>query len=303
MTKCNFEGVLVPVLTPFTADFKPDSARFISMCKWLLDQGANGLAIFGTTSEANSMSVAQREELLDQLITAGIPANSLLVGVGACSLDEVIRITRKSTKLGCGGVLISTPFYYKAVSDEGVFAFMSAVIEQVSDAALRIYLYHIPSHTSVPFGIELVGRLATAYPDTIVGLKDSSGDWSNTESLLKEYPQLEIFPGSEAYLLKALRLGGSGCITATGGANPKGIREVFDRWQTDEADDLQDRISEIRKTIQRYPLIPAMKAMVSHFHDDPAWQTLAPPLLPLPPEAASSLFADLAAINFQIEPR
>ncbi len=161
----------------------------------------------------------------------------------------------------------------------------------------------IPFVIRVPFGIELVGRLATAYPDTIVGLKDSSGDWTNTESLLKEYPQLEIFPGSEAFLLKALRLGGTGCITATGGANPKGIREVFDRWQTDEADDLQDRISEIRKIIQRYPLIPAMKAMVSHFHDDPAWRTLAPPLLPLPPEAAGSLFADLAAIKFQIEPR
>lgn len=170
MSKGNFQGVLVPVPTPFTASFKPDAKRFIEICKWTLQQGAAGLAIFGTTSEANSMSFNQRCELLDQLIEAGVPAAKLMPGVGACSLDETVRMTQKATTAGCGGVLLLPPFYYKIATADGIFKFVSEVVQQVGNSDLRVYLYHIPPMAILPFGIDLVGRLIKAYPDTIVGI-------------------------------------------------------------------------------------------------------------------------------------
>jgi 4-hydroxy-tetrahydrodipicolinate synthase len=300
MSKGNFEGVLVPVPTPFTASFKPDAKRFIEICKWTLEQGASGLAVLGTTSEANSMSLSQRCELLDQLIEAGVPAIKLMPGAGACSLDETITMTRKATQAGCGGVLLLPPFYYKIATDDGVFKFISEVVQQVGSSDLQVYLYHIPPMAVIPYSIDLVGRLIKAYPDTIVGIKDSSGDWSNTEALLREYPDFDVFPGSELFLLQGLRAGSSGCITATGSVNPAGICAVFDNWQTGEADALQSGITEIRKTIQAYPMIAAVKTIIAHFNEDPDWKTVAPPLLPLADNVAKSLLSDLTAINFEM---
>ena len=160
-----FAGVLVPVLTPFTPAGEPDAGRFVAFCRWILDEGADGLAIFGTTSEANSMSAAERMALLDRLIAAGVPAGKLMPGAGACSVTEAATLIKHAVGHGCGGVLMLPPFYYKGMTDNGVFDFVSAVIDKVASAALRIYLYHIPPQTMIPFGeIDLVGRLIKAYP-------------------------------------------------------------------------------------------------------------------------------------------
>src|SRR5437016_11235739 len=102
MTSQPFSGVLVPVLTPFTPSGEPDAGRFIAFCRWLLDQGAGGLAIFGTTSEANSMSPGERMELLDWLIEEGIPAAKLMPGTGACALTDAATLVRHAVDRGCG---------------------------------------------------------------------------------------------------------------------------------------------------------------------------------------------------------
>ena len=214
-----FAGVLVPVLTPFTPRGEPDAGRFIAFCRWLLDQGAGGLAIFGTTSEANSMSPAERMALLDRLIEAGVPAQKLMPGTGACAMTDAVSLVRHAVDHGCGGVLMLPPFYYKGVSDDGIFAFISGVIDKVGSSALKLFLYHIPPMAVVGFSLDLVGRLIRAYPETVVGLKDSSGDWSNTAALLDRFPGFAVFPGSEVFLLDGLRKGGAGCITASGNVN------------------------------------------------------------------------------------
>ena len=226
-----FSGVLVPVLTPFTPSGEPDAGRFIAFCRWLLDQGAGGLAIFGTTSEANSMSPGERMELLDRLIEAGIPAQKLMPGTGACAMTDAAMLVRHAVDRGCGGVLMLPPFYYKGVSDDGIFAFISGVIDKVGSPALKLFLYHIPPMAVVGFSLELVGRLITAYPETVVGLKDSSGDWSNTAALLERLPGFAVFPGSEVFLLDGLRKGAVGCITASGNVNVPGIKNVYDNWR------------------------------------------------------------------------
>ena len=164
MAAQNFAGVLVPVLTPFTRSGEPDAGRFIDFCRFLLDQGADGLAIFGTTSEANSMSGAERMELLDRLIDAGIPAAKLMPGTGACSVTEAATLIRHAVGHGVGGVLMLPPFYYKGMDDDGLFAFFAGVIDRVGSDALRMYLYHIPPQTVLGLSLDLVGRLIEAYP-------------------------------------------------------------------------------------------------------------------------------------------
>ena len=295
-----FSGVLVPVLTPFTPEGEPDAERFAEFCRWLLDQGAGGLAIFGTTSEANSMSGPERMALLDGLIEAGIPPGKLMPGTGACSITEAATLVRHAVGHGCGGVLLLPPFYYKGVSDDGIFAFVSAVIDKVASAALRIYLYHIPPVAQVGYSLDLVGRLIKAYRETVVGLKDSSGDWNNTAAMLERFPGFAVFPGSEIFLLDALRKGGAGCITASGNVNVPGIRKVYENWRGPQAEALQAEISALRKALQAYPMIPALKRIVAHFHKDPDWATVRPPLVALEQAQSATLIADLGTLGFTL---
>src|SRR6516164_737409 len=298
-----FSGVLVPVLTPFTPGGEPDAGRFIAFCRWLLDQGAGGLAVFGTTSEANSMSGAERIKLLEALIEAGIPPEKLMPGTGACSTSEAAELVRHAVGHRCGGVLMLPPFYYKGVSDDGIFAFVARVIEQVASPALRVYLYHIPPVAQVGYSLDLVGRLIKAYPQTVVGLKDSSGDWSNMAALLDRFPGFAVFPGSEVFLLDGLRKGAAGCITASGNVNVPGIRRLYENWRGPQAEALQAEITTLRKGLQAYPMVPALKRIVAHFHNDPAWAAVRPPLLPLDPAQSAALISDLGKLGFTLGER
>jgi 4-hydroxy-tetrahydrodipicolinate synthase len=295
-----FHGVLVPVLTPFTSSGEPDAGRFVAFCRRLLDAGAGGLAIFGTTSEANSMAAEERMGLLDRLIEAGIPPQKLMPGTGACALTDAVTLVRHAVGHGCGGVLMLPPFYYKPVGDDGLFAFLSGVIDKVGAAALKVFLYHIPPVAVVGYSLDLVGRLIAAYPETVVGLKDSSGDWTNTAALLDRFPGFAVFPGSEVFLLDALRRGGAGCITATGNINLPGLAGIYDNWRKPEADALQAAATTLRRAMQAYPMIPALKRVVAHFHDDPGWATVRPPLTPLDPAQSAALIADLEKLGFAL---
>lgn len=295
-----FAGVLSPVLTPFTEDLSPDVERFVSHCRWLLGQGVNGLAVFGTTSEANSLSVGERMQLLDALVGDGVRPDLLMPGTGCCSLTDTIQLTRHAVQNGCGGVLLLPPFYYKAVNDDGLFAHISEVIQRIGDDRLRVYLYHFPGIAVVCYSLGLIERLLKAYPSTVVGLKDSSGDWGNTEAILKGFPDLDVFPGSEVFLLQGLRAGGAGCITATANINAAAIRNLYNHWQTSEAKSLQQDVSSLRKMIDGYPMIPALKQIISHFRNDPSWCALRPPLMGLSDAQVSELMVNLEQKRFAL---
>lgn len=289
----DFYGVISPVLTPFGEDGSPDSGRFLAHSKWLLADGCTGLAPFGTTGEANSLGLEERMGLLDTLVDGGIDPKLLMPGTGLCALSDTVTVTRHAVERGCGGVMTLPPFYYKAVSDDGLFAYYSELIERVGDDRLKIYLYHIPPVAQVGLSVDLVGRLIKAYPDTVVGLKDSSGDWDNTKALLDAYPGFTVFPGSEIFLLDGMRNGAAGCITATGNVNARMIRNLYDDWQGDNADALQAEITAIRKTIQSRPMIPMLKAIVAHFNNDPGWLKLRPPFLQIDAAEAQAGIAEL----------
>ena len=296
----SFRGILVPVATPFNANLAPDKDKFIALCKAFLAQGAAGLAVFGTTSEANSISADERMCLLEQLVASGVPAEKLMPGTGACSITEAVALTRHAVRQGCGGMLLLPPFFYKGVSDDGIFAFVERIIQDVSEDGLKIYLYHIPPMAQVGFSVELVGRLHGAYPDTVVGLKDSSGDWSNTEALIKAYPQMEIFPGSEIFLLDALRAGGAGCITATANLNAQMISASYKCWQEPGADTRQQAITMIRKAVQTIgPLVPVIKSYLALKTGDPGWSVVRPPLIAMSEDVAVELDKKLIELSYE----
>ena len=295
-----FAGVLPPVVTPFDEDLAPDRAAFAAHCRRLLEQGADGLAVFGTTGEANSLSADERMALLDALAEDGVDAAALMPGTGCCALPDTVRLTRHALDAGCGGVLTLPPFYYKGVSDDGVFASIAEPIERIGDARLRVYLYHIPPMAGVGFSLDVVGRLIEAYPQTVVGLKDSSGDWSNTAALIRAFPGFAVFSGSEVFLLANLRAGGAGCITATGNVNLANIRGLYARWRTPEADALQAEITALRETVQARPMIPALKAILAAHTGAPGWARVRPPLAALDAAAAAALSGALAAHGFAL---
>jgi 4-hydroxy-tetrahydrodipicolinate synthase len=295
-------GVLAPVVTPFTRDLSPDPHRFAHHCKWLLSHGCSGLAVFGTNSEANSLSVDERMMLLDHIVQSGVPASRLMPGTGMCALTDSVRLTSHAVKLGCGGVLMLPPFYYKGVPDEGLYRGFSEVIQRVGDARLRLYLYHIPPVAQVGISLELIARLLKAYPGTVAGIKDSSGDWSNTKAVLDAFraSDFDVFPGSEVFLLDGLRAGGKGCITATGNINPGAIDNVYRHWQSADADHLQAGITATRKIVQKYQVLASLKAVIAHWAKDPEWDRVRPPLVELPAADRNSLIADLAAVGFEM---
>ena len=300
MSSTTFSGVLVPVLTPFNPDWRPNKQAFVKHCNWLLDQSADGLAVFGTTSEANSLSIDERIDLMDTLIDHGVPAQKLLPGTGMCAVPDSVRLTVHALRLGCGGVLMLPPFYYKRVSDEGLFAYFAQVIEQVGDAGLKVYLYHIPPMSQTPISVALIERLLTAYPSTVVGLKDSGGDWNFTLSVLKNFPDLSVFPGSESFLLDGLKNGAAGCLTASGNVNLAAIRLVCERWTGADAAELQSGITRVRSVIESYPVIPALKAIVADFRNDAEWCRVRPPLCPLTDMKRNQLLDELHQINFSM---
>jgi 4-hydroxy-tetrahydrodipicolinate synthase len=295
-------GVLAPVLTPFDGKLAPDAVRFVRHCKWLLSQGLRGLAVFGTTSEANSLSVAEREALLDALLEGGVPPGSLLPGTGCCALTDTVRLTKGAVRAGCAGVLVLPPFYYKAVTDEGLFRSFAEMIERVGDSRLRVYLYHIPPFAQVGFSLKLVERLRAAYPDTVVGMKDSSGDMANTRAMIDAFAKdgFEVFSGSERFLLETLRRGGAGCITATANVNARAIAQLFREWQSPEAEDLQARLNAVRNAFEKRPVIPALKAVVAHYAKDPAWRAVRPPLLELGAGETAPLVDELHKTGFEL---
>jgi len=296
------QGVLSPVVTPFKRDLSPDPERYVRHCKWLLAHGCSGLAVFGTNSEANSLSVDERMLLLEALVQGGVPASKLMPGTGMCALTDTVRLTAHAVKLGCAGVLMLPPFYYKGVSDEGLYRSFAEVIERVGDARLQLYLYHIPPVAQVPVTLGLIGRLLKAYPGAVAGIKDSSGDWNNTRAVLDAYAKsdFDVFAGSEVFLLATLRGGGKGCITATGNINPGPINHLYENWRTPQADALQAGITATRGMLQKYPMIPALKAVIGHWGGDPDWVTVRPPLVELTAEQQHSLVAELTATGFDM---
>ena len=279
------QGVLAPVLTPFDSQLNPDPGRFVSFCRKLLDDGCAGLVPFGTTGEANSLSVEERERLLDALLEGGVPAEKLLPGTGCAALPDTVRLSKKAARAGCAGVLVLPPFYYKNPSEEGLYRSFAQAIDRTGEGRLRVYLYHIPQVSQVGIPLRVVERLLKAYPGVVTGIKDSSLELENTRAMLRAFPGFEVFVGTEKFLLAALREGGAGCITATANVNASAIARAF----RERSEERQREIDAVRVVFEKLPMIAALKEVVARRTGDAGWRAVRPPLVELSPDERASL--------------
>jgi 4-hydroxy-tetrahydrodipicolinate synthase len=279
----------------------PDPERFIAHCRWLLGQNC-GLAVFGTNSEANSLAVEERITLLEALLAAGLDPARMMPGTGCCALTDSVRLTAHAVKAGCAGVLMLPPFYYKDVTEDGLYRHFSEVIERVGDARMRIYLYHIPPVAVVGITRTLVERLMKRYPTAIAGMKDSSGDWHHTKTMLDAFAPsgFDVFPGSEPFLLAGMRHGAAGCISATANVNPAAIDRLYREWRSADADRHQEALNVVRQTVGQYVMIPALKQVIAHYAHDPTWLTVRPPLTELTATQAQQVIVGLKQLDFSM---
>lgn len=281
-------GLWCALLTPLDQAGGVDHARLARHAHALLAQGVDGVAPFGTTGEGQSFSVAERQAGTDELLAAGVPANRMVAATGCAALPETIALTRHGVQSGCAACLVLPPFFWKDASDDGLFAWYAKVIEAVGDTRLRIYLYHIPQVSGVPLSVDLIARLAAAFPGIIRGVKDSAGDWNNTAALLARVPQLAIMVGHEPHLPRLMQAGGAGTICGVANVHPVLVRALLSPGVS-AAD--EQRITTLLEIAFRQPLLPGFKAIVAKRMHDPGWLAVRPPLLPLEDAARVALLA------------
>ena len=296
-----FSGVYAAALTPLTDDLDPDIELMAAHCRWLLDNGCDGLAILGTTGEANSFGLKERIGILDGLAEAGIPGERLMPGTGSCALPDTIALSRVAIDHGAAGVLMLPPFYYKNPSDDGLFAAYSEVIQKIGDDRLRICLYHFPQMSGVPIPYSLIERLVKEYPDTIVGMKDSSGDVDNMIGAAKNFPGFAVFSGSDELLLASIEAGGAGCITACANVASRLAAEVYGGWvRGEDVGAANEMLTAVRNTIMKFPLSTALKTLMARHSGNDGWLNIRPPLMRMSDTDRDTLFEAFDAIGFEV---
>ncbi len=291
-------GVITPIQTPYNDDLSIADDLYLAHAADCLAGGAHYLSPFGTTSEALSNTSRERMEMLERLISSGTArAGQLMPGTGLNSLEETLTLSRHAVELGCAAIMTLPPFFYVTASDEGLYRYFSQLIEQIASDALKICLYHIPQNTGIGISPALAARLNQAFPEVVVAYKDSSGDWENTKAVIEAAPGISVFPGSESFLIDAMKVGGGGCISASCNSNVGAIRAMFDHASEEDwkaAESMLPAINVHRQAIQRGGLIPALKSLKAHQSGDARWLNLRPPLENAAPELGRELVLSLA---------
>jgi 4-hydroxy-tetrahydrodipicolinate synthase len=288
-------GAWAANLTPLNDDLSIDTGAYVAHIRWLLGRGCAGVAALGTTGEANSFSLDERLQVIRTLGKSGIASDRVIVGTGCCAAPDTVALTRAVLDAGFTTVLMLPPFYYKGVSDEGLFRSYAQLIETIDDPRLRIFVYDIPQQTGHKMSLDFLSRLYTAFKGTIVGVKNSSGDWPAMEAACRELPGFKVFAGTEQFLLPTLRAGGPGCISATANVTSGKLAEIVAQWQTDRADALQDAATKTRLMLQKFPAVPALKEIMAQATGRAQWRRLRPPLTNLGAADVAKLIDDARA--------
>ena len=291
-----YGGVNAAVLTAMRPDLSVDLDRMAAHSKWLLANGCNGLGILGTTGEANSLGVSERIAVMEGLVARGLPPARLMPGVGTPAITDTVLLAKKAAELGCPGVLALPPFFYKNPSEDGLFAYFSEVIQRLGTGT-KIYLYHFPAQSAVPFTVSLIGRLLKAYPGTVKGIKDSSGDFANTKSYVDHFAKdgFEVYCGDDGALHELLNAGGAGCITAASNVGSAFNGQVYANWDNEVGKQAQVTLAAIRKAVTSAALIPGLKALVARHTGDEGWNVMRPPHMALSEAERAKLFATFDA--------
>lgn len=280
-------GVIAAIATPIDENGAPDLKRAVSLARYLLDNGCDGLNVLGTTGEATSFSVDERKGVMSAYKANGLPMHRLMVGTGAASVTDAVALTRHAADLGFGGALVLPPFYYKGVPDDGLVAYVETLVKVTEQKPIPIYLYHFPAMSGLPWHVALIRRLLDSYSSRIVGLKDSSGDMAYARSAAAISKDFAVFPSTEACLLDARRGDFAGCISATANLNADLCARA---WSEGDTAALEAAVT-IRKLFDGKPLVPGVKALLAHIHGDAGLARVRPPLAPFSAADRASVVA------------
>ena len=292
MTGALYAGVNAALITAVGADLSPDHARTAGFAKWLLSHGCDSLGVLGTTGEAASFGLAERRGVLEALVGAGVPAARLMPGTGLPNITDTVELSRHAREVGCPGVLVLPPYYYKAPTDDGLFAYYAEVIERTGPG-LAFYLYHFPAQSAVPLSLELVGRLIEAFPGVVRGIKDSTGDAAQAEAYLRAFAAsgFEVYPGGDSLFQRMLGLGAAGCITAATNLTCGFAQTVYTKRTGPEADAAQAMMNACRAAAATVPLIPGLREIIARSTGDEGWRHIRPPHTPLTREEGDRAWA------------
>ncbi len=300
-TQLPVHGVFCASATPVTESGAPDHAAFAAHCKALIEEGCDGIALLGTTGEANSFSLNQRQELLESVIAAGLDPQRLLPGTSQTNVPDSITLVKHAVDAGVKACVVLPPFYYKGVSDEGLFRFYAELIEGVGSNDLRIILYHIPPIAQIGISLELTARLREAFPGVIVGVKDSSGKLESMQAYANAFDNFSVLAGADPLMLPLLRSGGAGCITSSSNLIGKHLRVVFDNWfdpaESATVDAAQERVNAWRDLSNSYVQLPTVKAMLARRRNHAGWTRVRPPLVELNADEIATVWGKMDALE------
>ncbi len=301
----NYKGIYAASLTPFTATYEPEISFLINHVQWLLENGADGVALLGSTGEANSMTLKQRQTIIEKS-TRKIPPNKLLIGTGSCSLQDAIKLTKVSIDAGVYAVLILPPFYYKPQSEESIIRFYSELVASVNDSKLRIFFYNFPKFTGYNFDHNVIVKMKQNFGEIAAGIKDSSGNWENMLGLAQNVRDLMVFSGTETFLLENLLNGGAGCITATANIIATECQEVFQAWKNDQIEDAnhkQKKLALLRKSFESYPFVSGLKSIFADQQNLSKWQHMMSPFDALTKEQLHEIKEKIEDLGLDISKR
>ena len=272
-------GIYAASLTPFNASYEPEISMLINHVQWLLLNGADGVALLGSTGEANSMTLKQRQTIIEHS-AKNLPVDQLLIGTGSCAIHDAIKLTKISIDAGIYSVLILPPFYYKPQSEESIIRFYSELISAVNDSRLRIIIYNFPKFTGYNFDHNVIGKMKQRFGEIAAGIKDSSGNWENMSGVVQNVSDFMFYSGTEIYLLETLLNGGAGCITATSNLIATECQQVFQAWKNEQLEDAkqkQNKLTSLRKAFESYPFVSGLKSIFADQKDSNEWGNMMPP--------------------------
>jgi len=301
----NNKGIYAASLTPFTSSFEPEISVLISHAQWLLENGADGVALLGSTGEANSMTLKQRQAIIEKS-TLKLPLTKLLIGTGSCSLHDAIKLTKVSIDAGVYAVLILPPFYYKPQSDDSIIRFYSELINSVNDSRLRIIFYNFPKFTGYNFDHNVILKMKQSFGEIAFGIKDSSGNWENMLDITKNVKNFSVFSGTETFLLENLLNGGAGCITATANIIATECQQVFQAWKNEQIEDghqLQNKLTLLRKVFESYPFVSGLKSIFADQQKSKKWVHMMSPFDKLTKEQLDEMKEKIKDLGLDISKR
>ena len=300
---CPLNGVYSASLTPLKRSYEPNLQALVRHVQWLLESGSDGVALLGSTGEANSLTIEQRLAIIE--ISANkLPTDRLIMGTGSCSLKDAVHLTKASIDAGVYAVLVLPPFYYKPQSDKSVLRFFSELISIVDDTRLRIIFYNFPKLSGYNFSVEILQELKQSFGDIAAGIKDSSGEWKNMLGIVQNIPDFMVYTGTETLLLDILNKGGAGCITATANLIAPECQRVYQAWKNNKqkvAEEAQMNLTNLRKTLENYPLVSELKSLFASKTNAEEWKNMLPPFDPILDKQVEELTEQIKGLGLDLE--